>query len=125
MAKPPSGRPVRTDLDRPLCGLEEACDREEKRRLAAPARADDREPLVSRDRQVRLLQREHVAEAVANALDNDVRGDLLVLFIRRYRRVRVQMPTLGVLIYEIRGTLLCAPAGVNETIRGSNERSQA
>jgi hypothetical protein len=95
MAKPPAGRPVGADLDRPLRRLEEAGDGEEERRLAAAARADDRKPLVGRDRQVRLLEREHVAEPVANALDDDVRGNPLVLFIRRYRRVRVQMPTLG------------------------------
>jgi len=93
VAKPPSRRPVGTDLDRPVCGLEEARNGEEKRRLAAPARADDREPLVSGDRQVRVLEGKHVAEAVANALDDDVRGHLLVF--RRYRRVKVQIPTLG------------------------------
>ena len=95
MAKPPPSRPVRADLDRPLRGLEEPGDGEEERRLATAARPDDREPLVGRDRQVSLLEREHVAEPVANAPDDDVRGNPLVLFIRRYRRVRVQMPTLG------------------------------
>ena len=39
--------------------------------------------------------RAHQAEPEANAPDDNVRGNPLVLFIRRYRRVRVQMPTLG------------------------------
>ena len=94
-AKPPASRPVGTDLDRSLCGLEEAGDGEEERRLATATRADNREALVGRDRQIRLLEREHVAEPVANAPDDDVRGNPLVLFIRSYRRVRVQIPTLG------------------------------
>ena len=57
--------------------------------------ADDREPLVGRDRQVRLLEREHVAEPVANAPMTMSEVTRSFSFIRRYRRVRVQMPTLG------------------------------
>ena len=41
------------------------------------------------------VEGDDLAEPVANALDDDVRGNPLVLFIRRYRRVRVQMLTLG------------------------------
>ena len=84
-----------TDPDRSVRRLEQSRDGEEERRLAAAARADDREPLVSRDGEIRLLEHMHVAELMANALDDDVRRHPLVLFRRRYRRVRVQIPILG------------------------------